>query len=100
MGMLGHAAVRRSDGSVFAHIHPIGTISMASQIFFLTAAAKQTGQPAPVDHSMHEMHAGNDGTVSFPYAFPQAGSYRIWVQTKIQGKVVTGVFDVTVLPAK
>ena len=25
MGMLGHAAVRRSDVSVFAHLHPAGS---------------------------------------------------------------------------
>lgn len=96
MGMLGHAAIRRTDGTVFAHIHPTGTISMSAQMRFARAAARQTGQPEPMDHSMHEMHLENDGTVSFPYVFPQAGRYRIWVQTKIQGKVVTGVFDVDV----
>src|SRR4030095_2274992 len=34
MGMLGHAAVRRKDGAVFAHVHPVGTFSMASQQVF------------------------------------------------------------------
>jgi hypothetical protein len=100
MGMLGHAAIRRSDGSVFAHIHPVGTFSMASQSYFLSAAAAQRGIPMTMDHHMHEMHEPNGGVVSFPYLFPQPGNYRIWVQTKVQGRVVTGAFDVAVTPAK
>jgi hypothetical protein len=100
MGMLGHAAVRRDDGSVFAHLHPVGTISMASQALFAWAAAKQTGAPPSEDHSMHMGHAAGTATVSFPYLFPEAGSYRIWVQTKIRGKIVTGVFDVSVTDGK
>jgi hypothetical protein len=34
MGMLGHAVIMRDDGSVFVHVHPVGTISMASQEAF------------------------------------------------------------------
>jgi len=97
MGMLGHAAVRRSDGSVFAHIHPIGTVSMAAEQFFQDQAAKQTGVPVPMDHSMHHPPPGAT-TLSFPYFFPQPGAYRVWVQAKIKGQVVTGPFDFEVLP--
>src|SRR5262249_24078390 len=32
LGMTAHAVVTRSDGDVFAHLHPIGTVSMASQM--------------------------------------------------------------------
>ena len=38
--------------------------------------------------------------LSFPYEFPKAGRYRIWVQVKIDGRVHTGVFDTDVAPAK
>ena len=34
--------------------------------------------------------------LGFPYAFPQAGNYRLWVQVKVSGQVLTGVFDVQV----
>lgn len=40
----------------------------------------------------HEEHS----MVSFPYAFPEKGDYRIWIQVKIDGKIVNGAFDVEV----
>jgi hypothetical protein len=43
MGMFGHAAIRRHDGAVFAHLHPVGTFSMASQQFFVQR--EDTGAP-------------------------------------------------------
>ncbi len=98
MGMLGHAAVRRADGSVFAHLHPVGTISMAAQEFFTAQAARETGTAAPMDHSQHLHHGGTGNTVSFPYLFPRPGTYRLWVQVKVEGRVVTGVFDLEVAP--
>lgn len=92
MGMLGHAAIRRDDGSVFAHLHPVGSISMASQEFFT--------QGEPMDHSQHLAAMATTDGVSFPYEFPKPGRYRIWVQVKSGDRVLTGVFDTEVEPAR
>lgn len=85
IGMLGHAVVRRFDGSVVTHLHPAGTISMAAQEIF-------TGERGPMraPPPSHE--------VKFPYAFPQPGAYAIWVQVRVNGRVETGAFRVDVAP--
>jgi hypothetical protein len=116
MGMLGHAVVRREDGAVFAHIHPVGTFSMAAQEFFVSGKLpKRSRLPAesgmlPEKQSLrgadlHGSHTnrigvGVAGEISFPYAFPEPGSYRFWIQMKSQGTVLTGVFETTVAATK
>ena len=114
MGMLGHAVVRRQDGAVFAHIHPVGTFSMAAQVFFVNgkppkhaALQAQSGfltaeqsSPGQEHHASHTNRLGAVGEISFPYAFPEPGSYRFWVQMKSQGRILTGVFDTTVSATK
>jgi hypothetical protein len=95
MGMLGHMAVRRDDGSVFAHIHPAGSFSMAAQQVLERGAGATT---KPVDHSEHAAVAG--GTVSFPFEFPQDGRYRLWVQVKVGDRILTAAFDADVAPKR
>jgi len=84
MGMAGHAEFVKSDFSVFAHIHPAGSVPMAS----LMIAQKDSG--LPMDHvSARALPA----EVSFPYGFPQPGHYRLFVQIKRNSQIETGVFD-------
>src|SRR5262249_18789950 len=108
MGMLSHAAVLRTDNSVFSHLHPSGNYSMAAQMFFASKAnANDSGMPDMADmpdmpnmpgmnHSMHHMPSSAVSEIDLPYEFPTPGNYRIWVQFKIEDKVVTGVFDAQV----
>jgi hypothetical protein len=103
LGMAGHAVVARDDGSVFIHLHPMGTISAASQATF---AIRQRGDTttgsigpkiAAADSAMSAMpHLRLASQVSFPYAFPAPGRYRIWVQVKQHGRVQTAAFDADV----
>jgi hypothetical protein len=90
MGMLGHAVVRRADGEVFTHLHPVGTISMAAQELFTRGQRPASVPSIPP--------AANAREVMFPYAFPRPGDYRLWVQVRIGGRVLTGTFDVQVHP--
>ena len=88
MGMAAHVVIASQDASVFAHLHPSGSISMA-------AFQKFTGSDAAADpHAAHMMEVPSD--VAIPYAFPKAGPYRMWVQVKRAGRVMTAAFDVTV----
>ena len=89
MGMAAHAAITNEDGSVFVHVHPSGTVSMAAQQAFAEKArAAHAGHPGAGIQV-----ASETGKVSFPYSFPKPGKYRIWVQVKREGRVLTGVFD-------
>jgi hypothetical protein len=94
MGMAGHAEFVRSDFSVFAHIHPAGSVSMAA---LELAQAGLTNAPPGMPGSMAMAAPTPSGPlppeVSFPYGFPQPGDYRIFVQVKHAGQVETGVFD-------
>lgn len=108
MGMAAHAVVIRSDRSVFIHLHPSGTVPMAAKRSFDlrtptdtmpgTLSRRVTAIDSAASSSHEAMSLGN--VVSFPYAFPSAGKYRIWVQVKRAGRVVTGAFDAEVLEAQ
>ncbi|MCF2486827.1 hypothetical protein [Dyadobacter sp. CY347] len=135
LGMTGHVAVVRTDGSVYIHLHPTGTFAMAAEQTFknrMADTAKVAKRPEPAmfrdsidrylaklkampmeerevflmtemgmydikDGAMTGMDHGN--RISFPYSFPKAGRYRIFLQLKRNAKVLTGVYDVKVKDA-
>jgi hypothetical protein len=105
LGMAAHAVVVREDGSVFIHLHPSGTASMGAQQAFAlrtrgdTSAVSIGKNIAREDSAMARMSVASiPGDVSFPYAFPRAGKYRVWVQVRRGGAVRTAAFDALVAP--
>jgi hypothetical protein len=110
MGMAAHLMLTRDDGTVFVHLHPSGTASLASQEAFLlrqpgdttrgALGARLTAFEQTAPRAMrHFLSRTRSGVVSFPYAFPKPGRYRLWVQVKRNGRILTGVFDAAVVPA-
>ena len=128
LGMMGHAAIVKDDGSVYIHLHPTGTVSSTA----VTIMEKRIGETTPtpfllpttvfkdsvdkvlakiqtmsevdrdkllmpnmVHQTMQKGHHGN--MVSFPYVFPSSGNYRVWLQIKRNGKVLTGAFEAKIL---
>jgi hypothetical protein len=110
-GMAGHAVVQRTDGEVYIHLHPNGTVSMGAQEALAVRqlddtlpgmatrrlAAASGGHEGHDTHAMHQRPAF-DGTLVFPYAFPFSGEYRGWVQFRREGRdaIETAAFRVVV----
>jgi hypothetical protein len=104
LGMAGHAVVMREDGQVYIHLHPMGTISAAAEIALRarlpsdtawgTLGRRLTESGALGPGMAHAMTF--DGRIGFPYAFPDPGAYRIWVQVRRHGVVETAAFRITV----
>jgi hypothetical protein len=100
LGMAGHAAFVKTDGTVFAHTHPEGSAAMQAVML----ANGSTGEMAD-SGEMGGMDAATAGpaaaehippVVEFPYGFPSPGRYRIFIQMKHANTVETGVFDADV----
>jgi hypothetical protein len=90
LGMAGHAAFVKTDGTVFTHTHPEGSAAMADVMLAnasLDANPPQMPMPTPEKLSP---------AVDFPYGFPTPGRYRIFIQMKHANTVETGVFDARV----
>ena len=79
LGMNAHAIVIREDESVFAHIHPGGTLPMPA------GSMPGMDMSAPVANS-----------ADIPYGFPSPGKYRLFVQMKHGTVVETGAFDLRI----
>ena len=101
MGMPGHAEFVRSDFSVFANVHPAGSVSMAAlelaQASLLPNVTGASISSLTMGHAGMGQRGDSAGPVSpevsFPYGFPKPGIYRIFVQVKRAGRIETGLFD-------
>ena len=111
LGMAGHAAFVKTDGSVFAHTHPDGSAAMPAMMLANASTGgaglsgdAMTDMNASANTGMGGVDAGEPGRspqpldpiVEFPYGFPAAGRYRIFIQMKHGSTVETGVFDAEV----
>ncbi len=103
LGMAAHAVVMRADGGVYVHLHPLGTTSLGAQQALLAWTPADTARGAirtKLSRDAAAMAAMSGarvpGAFAFPYAFPSAGRYRIWVQVRLRGTVRTAAFDAEV----
>ena len=87
MGMAGHAMIVARDFTVFAHVHPTGSVPMAAMALVEGASV--------VDHA-HHLGMKFAPRVQFPVVFPRAGDYRLFVQIKRNERVETAAFDLKV----
>jgi len=92
MGMAGHAEFLLADASVFAHVHPSGTVPMAS--LALTAESKSAASGQQFMH--HMQGASLPAQLAFPFGFPKAGRYRMFIQIQRAGLPETASFDFNV----
>lgn len=99
LGMAGHAVVMRRDGGVYVHLHPSGTGTMASELAFALRDRGDTtadGRLRLADAPMAMPSEQALSEIAFPYAFPSAGAYRVWMQVRVRGTVRTAAWDVDV----
>ena len=90
MGMAAHAEIVSSDLQVFAHIHPSGSVPMAS---LMMASTSSSDSMAGMDMNSAQAISPE---LSMPYGFPKPGHYRIFLQFKRANKIETAHFDTAV----
>lgn len=99
LGMSAHAVVMHDDGSVFVHLHPMGTVSQAAQQVFAERDRGDTTRDGHLrlDSMTTRMTMPVASEFMLPYEFPKPGRYRIWVQVKADGVPWTAAFDADVV---
>jgi hypothetical protein len=106
LGMPAHGVVTHLDGKVYVHLHPMGTVTMAAQDAFIARDHGDTTDAGRLRTDPHAVHAAapaappTPGVIEFPYAFPRAGDYRLFVQVRRSGRVLTGAFAIPVVEGR
>jgi len=96
--MHGHIALLKKDENVFVHLHPTGTINMASKIFLennlnINNSFRYKNSNDKASYQTHE-HSNKNGQLQFPsLILDKKGSYSLWVQVKVEGEVLTQKFN-------
>lgn len=99
LGMAGHAAFVKTDGTAFAHTHPDGSAAMPAVMLANESGSSMRNMSMNGMADASGMNMGAEPvapTVMFPYGFPSAGAYRVFVQMRHGSTVETGVFDAKV----
>jgi hypothetical protein len=97
LGMAGHAAFVKTDGTVFAHTHPEGSAAMQAMMLANGGSEEMADTGSMGGMDMAAAPAENiPPVVEFPYGFPSPGRYRIFIQMKHGNTVETGIFDADV----
>ena len=95
MGMAGHAEFLLAGASVFAHVHPSGTVPMAA--LDLTSESKESKRVSPHGSGHAAMHHMGGSSIpaqlAFPFGFPKGGRYRMFIQIQRAGAPETAAFD-------
>ena len=100
--MGGHGAILDSLGNVFIHIHPIGTISMASQELYNQEYNIQKSGICyfgiPSDSITNYAENFNQSSfLSFPpLILEKEGKYFMWIQGKSNNEIITEKFEFVV----
>jgi hypothetical protein len=101
LGMPGHAAFVKTDGTAFAHTHPDGSAAMPAVMLANESSGlsmkSMNGMPGMANGGIMEMSTEPlSSKVAFPYGFPSSGTYRVFIQMKHGSTVETGIFDADV----
>ena len=69
---------------------------VVSMLNAMTEEERNVILTADMDHALTDANHSDHAVVKFPYSFPSAGNYRIWIQMKRNGKILNSTFDALV----
>lgn len=88
LGMPGHLLIRGAEGTIFGHVHATGE-----------SLTESGDAAAPIPGVLFETTTAPtryEPTIQFTYTPPVAGSYRLWLQFKVDDRIITLPLALTV----